>query len=82
MDENNDSLETSELEEFIFQYNSEDSETAKADWMFAGWDKSTEEDSEGDDLFGGYMELENMANPRLDRFDPAMLDDLQVLSSQ
>lgn len=37
--------------------------------------ETADEESEGEDLFGGNMERDYMANPRLDRYDPAMLDD-------
>ncbi|XP_070506279.1 DNA replication licensing factor Mcm2 [Chironomus tepperi] len=39
-----------------------------------------EDESEGEDLFGGDMERDYLPNPRLDRYDPEMLDDEEPLS--
>lgn len=37
--------------------------------------ETADEESEGEDLFGGDMERDYMPNPRLDRYDPEMVDD-------
>lgn len=42
--------------------------------------ETDDEESEGEDLFGGNMERDYMPNPRLDRYDPAILDDEDAFS--
>lgn len=42
--------------------------------------ETADEESEGEDLFGGDMERDYLPNPRLDRYDPEILDDEEAFS--
>jgi DNA replication licensing factor MCM2 len=40
-----------------------------------GGEQGEEEEGDGENLFGDEMENDYRANPELDRFDPALLDE-------